>query len=285
MYRKQVRRRRAVLVGLVIAALVLLSTFISEGSGGPLHGVQSGVSTVLGPVGEASARALKPARDFVGWFDETFDARGENGALRDEVTELRRDLAAAEAAVGENRELRELVNLDQASELAGREPVTARVTFRPATAFYSLVMLDKGSSSGVRPDDPVVTGDGLIGRVSDVTSGTSTVTLITDHRSAVTVTVLPDGPSGIVQSEVGDPDDLLLNFIEGDARVRRGETLVTAGWSADGLSSRFPFGILIGEVTEATIGEQETFQRVRVRPFADLGELNLVQILTKGQSS
>jgi rod shape-determining protein MreC len=198
---------------------------------------------------------------------------------------LRQDLAAAEAAVGENRELRGLVNLDKTSELAGRDPVTARVTFRPATAFYSLVMLDKGSSSGVRPDDPVVTGDGLIGRVSDVTSGTSTVTLITDHRSAVTATVLPDGPSGIVQSEVGDPDDLLLNFIEGDARVRPGENLVTAGWSADGLSSRFPFGILIGEVTEATIGEQETSQRVRVRPFADLGELNLVQILTKGQSS
>ncbi len=284
MYRKQVRRRRAVLVALVIATLVLLSTFISEGGGGPLHSAQRGVAAVLGPVEEASGRALKPARDLVGWVDETFAARGENGALRDEVTELRDQLAEAEAAVGENRQLRSLVDLDAASQVDGRDPVTARVIGRSPTVFYSTVTVDQGSSSGVRADDPVITGDGLVGRISEVTAGTAFVTLITDHRSAVTGTVLPGGPSGIVQSEVGDPDDLQLNFIENDARVRRGETLVTAGWSADGLSSRFPFGILIGQVVEATIGEQETFQRVRVRPFANLAELDLVQILTRGDS-
>lgn len=282
MYRRQVRRRRAVLVALVIAALVLLSTFISEGGGGPLHSVQRGVATVLGPVEEASSRVLKPARDLVGWVDETFDARGENGALRDEVTDLRDQLVEAEAAVGENRQLRRLIDLDAASLVEGRDPVAARVAGRSPTVFYSTAILDHGSSSGVQVDDPVVTGDGLVGRVSEVTAGNALVTLITDHRSAVTTTALPSGPSGIVQSEVGDPDDLQLNFIEEDARVRRGETLVTAGWSADGLSSRFPFGIPVGVVTEATIGEQETFQRVRVRPFVNLAELDVVQILTRG---
>ncbi len=271
------------LVALVIAALVLLSTFISESSGGPLHSAQRGVAAVLAPVEEASGRALKPARDLVGWVDETFGARGENGALRAEVSELRDQLAESAAAVGENRQLRRLVDLDPANQAEGRDPVAARVIGRSPTVFYSTAKLDHGSSSGVRVDDPVITGDGLVGRVSEVTPGTAQVTLITDHRSAVTATVLPDGPSGIVQSEVGDPDDVTLNFIEDDARVRRGETLVTAGWSADGLSSRFPFGLLIGQVTEATIGEQETFQRVRVRPFADLGELDVVQILTGGE--
>ena len=273
------------LVGLVIACLILLSTFISEGSGGPLHSIQRGVSAVLGPVEEASGRALKPARDLVGWFDETFDARGENGTLKEEVKELREQLAAAEIAVGENRRLRRLVELDPSTELGGRDPVTARVIARNASVFYSAVTLDQGSSAGVRVDDPVITGDGLIGRVSEVTAGTAVVTLITDHRSAVTGTVLPDGPSGIVQSEVGDPDDLEFDFIEDDATVREGQTLVTAGWSAEGLSSRFPPGLLIGEVTEAKIGEQETFDRVTVRPFADFGELDLVQILTRKASS
>ncbi|MGI9557914.1 MAG: rod shape-determining protein MreC [Solirubrobacterales bacterium] len=285
MYRKQVRRRRAVLVGLVLACLVLLSTFISEGEGGPLHSAQRGVSAVLGPVEEASARALKPARDFVGWFDETFDARGENGALKAEVIELRDELADAESAVGENRELRRLTGLDPATELGGRDPVTARVIARNPTVWYSSVTLNQGTGSGVRVDDPVITGEGLIGRVSEVTPNTANVTLVTDHRSAVTARVLPDGPSGIVKSEVGDPDDLELDFIEDDAEVREGQTLVTAGWSSNEISSRFPPGLLIGEVVEAKIGEQEIFKTVTVRPFADLAELDFVQILTrKGDS-
>ena len=271
------------LVALVIAALVLLSTFISEGGGGPLHSAQRGVAAVLGPVEEASGRALKPARDLIGWVDETFAARGENGALRDEVSELRDQLAESEAAVGENRQLRRLVDLDPAGLVDGRDPVAARVIVRSPTAFYSTVSLDHGSSSGVQIDDPVITGDGLVGRVSEVTAGTAFVTLITDHRSAVTATVLPNGPSGIVQSEVGDPDDLQLNFIEEASEVRTGETLVTAGWSADGLSSRFPAGIPVGRVTEASVGEQETFQLVRVRPFVDLAELDVVQILIKSE--
>jgi rod shape-determining protein MreC len=282
MYRKQVRRRRAVLVLLVIAALVLLSLSFTEGSSGPLHSGQRGVAAILAPVEEGAGRALKPARDFVGWFDETFDARGENEGLREEVTELRDRLAEAEAAVGENRELRSLVDLGESGDIEGREPVTARVIARSPTVWYSTVTLDQGSSAGIAADDPVVTGEGLIGRVSEVTGGTAVVTLITDHRSAVTAKVLPDGPSGIVEPEVGDPDDLLFQLIENDREVTRGQMLVTAGWSAAGLDSRFPFGIRIGEVVEARPGEQETFQRVRVRPFADLRELNLVQVLTAG---
>ena len=283
MYRKQVRRRRAVLVLLVIAALVLLSLSFTEGSSGPLRSGQRAVAAVLAPVEEGTGRVLKPARDFVGWFDETFDARGDNKGLREEVTELRDRLVEAEAAVGENRELRKLVDLEESGEIEGREPVTARVIARSPTVWYSTVTLDQGSSAGVAPDDPVVTGEGLVGRVSEVTGGTAVVTLITDHRSAVTAKVLPDGPSGILEPEVGDPDDLLLAFIENDREVRRGQILVTAGWSAEDLDSRFPFGIRIGEVVEARPGEQEAFQRVSVRSFVDLRELNLVQILTRGE--
>jgi rod shape-determining protein MreC len=76
MYRKQVRRRRAVLVLLVIVSLVLLSSHFSEGSSGPLHGIQRGLATILAPIEEGADRALKPARDLVNWFDETFEARG-----------------------------------------------------------------------------------------------------------------------------------------------------------------------------------------------------------------
>ena len=281
MYRKQVRRRRAVLVLLVIASLVLLSSHFSEGSGGPLHGVQRGLATILGPIEEGADRALKPARDLVDWFDETFEARGRNDDLEAEVQDLRARVAAADAATKENQQLREMLDLGPGGGIAGRKEVAGRVIGRSPSVWYSTVAIDVGSSSGVAVDDPVVNGDGLVGRVTDTTAGTSQVTLVTDHRSAVSATVVPSGPSGVLEPEVGDPSVLLLDFIEDDREVDQGETVVTAGWTSGKLSSVFPYGIPIGRVSESTEGEQETFDQVHVEPFADVRELDFVEVLTE----
>src|SRR5918911_3166160 len=98
MYRKQLRRRRAILVLLIVAALVLLSTQFSESDGGPLHSMQRAVATVFGPLEEGASRALKPARDLVNWFDETFSARGREDDLQAEVDQLRKQVAAGKLA-------------------------------------------------------------------------------------------------------------------------------------------------------------------------------------------
>jgi rod shape-determining protein MreC len=283
MYRKQVRRRRAVLVALIVLSLVLLSTHFSEVESGPLHTVQRGVATVFAPVGEVAERALKPARDLINWFDETFDARGENEELRAEVAKLRAEVVAAEAAEGDNEQFRKLLSLvDKNPGLGEYALVTARVVERSPTVWFSDVIIDHGSSSGIERNDAVVNGDGLIGRISDVTSGTAQVQLITDHDNAVSAEVLPSGPTGIVEPEVGDPEDLLLDFIDNDETIQENQTLATAGWSNGVVSSAYPPGIPIGRVSEAEAGEQEEFQRVHVDPFADLRQLEYVQVLTAG---
>ena len=282
MYRKQVRRRRAILVLLVVAALVLLSTQFSEREGGPLHSMQRAVASVFGPLEEGASRALKPARDLINWVDETFQARGENDDLRSELQQLRTQLAQAQSAEGENEQLRKLLDLDRQGTLAGYTPVTARVIGRSPTVWYSTVTIDKGSSAGVELNDPVVTGDGLVGRITDVTRGTAAVTLITDDRSAVSARVLPDGPQGVAEPEVGDPSDLLLDFIDKGQPIQRGQILVTAGWSNGAISSAFPPGIPIGKVSETAVGEQQAYQRVHVTPYADIRGLDFVQVATGG---
>jgi rod shape-determining protein MreC len=284
MYRKQVRRRRAIMVLLIVAALVLLSTQVSDSGdgGGPLHSMQRAVASVFGPLEEGATRALKPARDMINWVDETFKARGQNNDLESEVQQLRNQLARAQGAEGENRQLRKLLHLDRAGTLAGYTPVTARVIGRSPTVWYSTVTIDKGSGSGVKTNDPVVDGDGLVGRITDITHGTAEVTLITDNRSAVSARVLPNGPEGVAEPEVGNSSSLLLDFIDRNAAISEGQMVVTAGWSNGNISSAFPPGIPIGRVSDATVGEQETYQRVHLEPFADLRGLDFVQVATGG---
>ena len=278
MYRKQVRRRRAVLALLVISSFALLTATYGQRSGG----LQRSVSAVFGPLQEGADRALKPARDLVNWFDETFAARGENRRLQDEIQALRSKFVAGQVALSDNNQLRKLLGLRRAGKVPiGFETVTGRVIARSPTVWYSTVTIDHGTGAGVSVNDPVITGDGLVGRVTSATHGTAQVTLITDHTSAVSAEVVPEGVQGVIKPEVGNPSDLVLDFIDSEKHVRSGQTVVTAGWKARGLASLFPYGLPVGTVTRATIAEQEASQQVHVRPYADIRDLEFVQVLTK----
>jgi len=278
-YRKQVRRRRAVLALLIIGSFVLLTITYGRGS----NGLQSGVSTVFSPVQSVADRALKPARDLVNWFDQTFDARGRNSKLNSELQIARKEAVGAQAAISENEQLRKLAGLDSSGAIpSGYDPVTGRVIARSPTVWFSDVVIDAGSGDGIRVGDPVVNGDGLVGTVTAVTGGTAKVTLIADHSSGVTAKVVPLGSQGVVRPAVGDPDDLILDFIDSTKHVGAGQAVVTAGWLGQDVDSRFPPNIPIGEVTTASIVEQEASQQVHLRPYADLRNLDLLQVLTGG---
>jgi rod shape-determining protein MreC len=280
-YRKQVRRRRTVLALLIVSSFLLLTLTFGRSS----SGLQEGVSTIFSPLQSIADRALKPARDMVDWFDKTFEARGENSRLEDELVEARRQAVAGQVALQENAQLRKLIGLSREPVLAASayELVTARVIGRSPTVWHSTVTVDVGSGDGVAADDPVISGDGLVGRVASVQPGSAQVSLLTDNSSAISAKVVPGGVQGVIKPDIGDPEDLILDFIDSTKTVSRGQTVVTSGWSAQGLSSLFPQGLPIGEVTRASIVEQEASQQVHLRPFADLANLDLVQVLTEGE--
>jgi rod shape-determining protein MreC len=282
MYRKQVRRRRAVLLLLVAASLTLLSLYYREGnSGGPLHGAQDVVSTIFSPISSVTDRALKPVRDLVNWFSETFEARGDKAQLEDQVASLRNQLAREQTQKGEAKELADLNELTSGGIVPdGTTPVTARVVGRSPTVWYSTVTIDRGTSDGVRVDDPVVAAQGLAGKVTQTTPNNSQVTLITDADSAVTARVQPSGATGVVEPNVGNPNDLQLDFLERSAQIAEGQMVLTAGFSTGDLGSIFPPGIPIGHITEATVEEQQAYQRVHLEPFADLRDMDFVKVLS-----
>ena len=135
---------------------------------------------------------------------------------------MRTRLAEAETANAENEEFRGLLGLDE-DELAsfGFKPVTARVITRTPSLVNATVGVNAGSADGVEVDDAVVAADGLVGRVTEVTSTEAPqVQLITDPRNGVSVAVAePDGPQGIVSATAGEPEELTLEFFSNEDEI------------------------------------------------------------------
>src|SRR5207248_6007772 len=165
-YKQTVRRRRAVLGLLVALSLVLLTAYFGESAAGGLHALQRGVLQVLAPIQEGANRALKPFRDLAGWFSDTLHARDQRDKLRKQVRGLRDQAISGQSAVRENVELKGLLGLDRSANLTAYHPVSARVIGRSPTVWYQTLKVDRGSSSGVRVDQHVVDGDGLVGHVA-----------------------------------------------------------------------------------------------------------------------
>ena len=279
---KVVRRRRIALATFVAASLVLITAYFGESGGGVLHTFQRGAQDAFAPIETGTTKALKPARDLFGWFGDTIDAKNENEKLQAEVESLRKRLGEAETATRDVAQLRALAKVGQADGFPqGTNPIGARVIARSPTVWYSTVKIDKGSTDGVEEDQPVIAAGGLAGRVVRVTGGTAEVALITDATSAVAAQVMPNGAAGVVRPQVGEPDDLLLDYLERGRRVTEGTTVVTSGFTSerDNVDSLFPRGIPIGRVTEVDLDEVELYQRVHIRPFADLRRVDYVQVL------
>ena len=289
--RKVIRRRRAALAVFVALSIAILTAYFGESSGGGFfHAFQRGAQEAFAPIETGASRALKPIRDLFGWAGDTVDAKDQNEELRKEVARLRSQLARSQTAERDVAQLKGLVGLQKEEGFPqGTEPVTARVIARSPTVWYSKIKIDKGSSDGVKVDQPVIasSGDiedeagGLAGKVTAVTGGNAEVTLITDASVGVGAQVMPAGASGVVRPEVGDPRDLLLDFVEGGRRVTENTTVVTSGFKTSRGESLFPRGIPIGRVTQADLDEVEIYQRVHIRPFADLKQIDIVQVLTK----
>lgn len=278
MYRRQVFRRRLILGGLVVLAFILLSVTFGSGSGR----FGSALGDVFGPVQEVASGALKPGRDLVNWFDETFEARGDREQLSRQLARARADAVAGKVALAENEQLRQVLKLERQGRLpADRRLVDATVISRSPTLWFSSVGIDRGAVDGVAVDDPVIEANGLVGIVSSVSRNTSVVTLLTDGASAASAEILPQGAQGIVRARIGEPGKLVLEFIDDTSGIVEGQSVVTAGWRSGSLSSLFPANLPIGEIEKAPIDRREAIQSVDVESFVDFRNLDLVQILVK----
>ena len=282
MYDKTVRRRRAVLALLVVLSLILLTAYFGEAPNGGLHSVQRGFLTVVSPIQDGANKALKPVRDLFGWFGDTLHAKSQRNELLKQNDRLRKEVIADRADEHGYHELLGLYHLDQLTVNSYR-PVTATVVGKSPNIWYSTVWIDKGTSSGVQRNDPVVNAEGLVGKVAQATSDGSVVDLITDSEVGVSARINGTGATGVVQPKVGDPNDLVLQYLPANTSATSGEYVVTSGTVASPDDSLYPPGIPIGQVS--SVDEESAYKSVNVHPLANLHNLDVVQVLTYTQGS
>jgi len=276
-----IRRRRLVLALLVGVSIILVTASFGSADSGPLHPVRSVVMTVLGPIEDGANAVLKPVRDLFGWFGSTVDAKDQAKRLRRERDELRRQVVDGRAALAENARLRRLVGLNSRLGLNNYGPVAATVIGRSPTVWFANVQINVGSSDGVRVNQPVVDGYGLVGTVSAVTPGTAVVTLITDRESGVSAKVVGAGDEGTVIAADGDPGSLSMVLPVRKSQARVGDPVVTAGTTSGPLATLFPPNIPVGTVSRVDPRSVEASGTIELRPLADLGHLDNVVVLTR----
>ncbi|HEY7622292.1 MAG TPA: rod shape-determining protein MreC [Solirubrobacteraceae bacterium] len=287
MYDKTVRRRRVVLGLLVASSLILLTAYFGESAGGGLHSVQRGVLDVISPIQEGTSKALKPVRDLFGWTGDTLDAKGQLKDLRKENSALRQQNIDLQSRVRDDAQLRAQAKLnDGPAQLNDNAPVHARVSGVDPNLWFDQVTIDKGTSSGIRTNQAVVTGQGLVGKVTFAWGSGATVTLITNHDTELGGTVMETGVKGLVGVDNGHPTSLVLSSLASQDVVKAGDTVVTSGTvsKVGRYQSPYPRNIPIGRVTHVDNPGQDD-QEAHVAPFANLRRLDLVEVLTKGDAA
>lgn len=262
----------------MLLSLVLITIYFRESSGGGLHSVQSAGATVLRPFEVGAERVARPFRDAYGYFSDLFSAKSENGRLRSEVDRLRQQATQNVTAAGDNVQLKRLLHFTNTSSYpAGFAFKGATIIARPSPDSEQQVAIDVGKTSGIRKYDPVVTNDGLVGSVTNVFHDTAQLTLLTDDTSAVSAVDARTRAPGIVKT--GASGKMSFDQVSKQQQVYETDTLVTAGWHENGLSSIYPPNIPIGRVESVGQNEVDLYKHVQLQPFADFSSLRYVLVL------
>jgi rod shape-determining protein MreC len=264
------RRTRAVLGVLIVAALVLITV-----------SYRSGRSSAAGGIGHAGAAVLGGAENLASSVGHLVTGSGSGGssgqvqALQKQIVQLNTQLAGERLSQSEYAQLHRLLALAG----AGGYRIVAATVIATAQGFQQKVTLDAGSADGVRPQETVVNGRGLVGQVTSVTAHTATVLLATASTSQVGVELAPSGQLGFVAGPgktPGGTGQFELQLLDGNAALKPGQQLVT---SASVNSRPFVAGVPVGVISRVQNRAGALTAKALVRPYVNFTELGVVGIV------
>lgn len=272
---KEIRQRAPLwLVTLLVTNLVIMAVDARDLNGE--HKIlRIWTQTFSSPLQSASSRASGAT---VGFFQQIWNFRStayENEQLKERVAALERELNSARQAQTESEHLKALLDLKQQIDI---QSVPARVIARDPSVWFNTVTINRGTSSGIELNMPVVTGGGIVGRVITVSPWASQVMLITDEKAGAGAVVGQLGQSGALGSVRGRADlgvgIIEMRYVSGLEKVEVNDNVMTTG--QDGI---YPPGLNVGRVVDVKNGTATQAHQILIKPGAQLDHLEEVAVL------
>ena len=272
---KEIRQRAPLwLVSLLIANLVVMAVDARDADGQQKL-LRIWTQTFASPIQNASSKATGATS---GFFQQIWNFRSsayENDQLKQRIAALETELNNARQAQTENERLRALLNLSDQSDI---KSVPARVIARDPSVWFNTITINRGSTSGISVNMPVVTGGGIVGRVITVSPFASQVMLITDEKAGAGAVVGQLGQSGALGSVRGRSDlgvgIIEMRYVSGLETVELNDSVMTTG--QDGI---YPPGLNVGKVVDVKKGTATQAHQILIQPGAQLDHLEEVAVL------
>jgi rod shape-determining protein MreC len=210
-------------------------------------------------------------QDFLQAPQDTARLRQRNLELEAEVSRLQSQIIELQQQLSETNILSALVEFARANP--ENDYQAAAVIGFDTNPFLRYVLINRGSDHGIRRGMPVVTQQGLVGRITAVTANAARVQLITDPASTVNVRLQPSGAQAVLTGQI--TGDVTLDMIPQEAKVQTGHLVLTSG-----LGGGYPPDLLVGQVTGIRGRDQDLFQRATVQTVIDFSKLEIVLVIT-----
>jgi len=272
---KEIRQRAPIwLVSLLVANLIIMAVDARDADGRQKI-LRVWTQTFASPIQSASSKATGATS---GFFQQIWNFRRtarENEQLRERLTQVETELHTAQQATAENERLKSLLSLNEQTDV---KKIPARVIARDPSVWFNTITINRGSSSGIAVNMPVVTPGGIVGRIITVSPWASQVMLITDEKAGAGAVVGQLGQSGALGSIRGRADLgaalIEMRYVSGLEKVENGDYVMTTG--QDGI---YPPGLNVGRVVEVKSGTATSAHQILIQPGAQLDHLEEVAVL------
>jgi rod shape-determining protein MreC len=251
--------------------MFLCSGLIVASAAGTLSSVEGIAATPLNVLSGVFHDVTQSIDGVAGDLTEIQELRARNAELEEALAQFQAELVELREIASDYQRIADLV--DYTNTAQDQETLAADVINYDQNGILRTIVVNRGTRDGIQRGMPVVTKQGLVGRIIDVQANASRVLLVTDESSFISARLQTTRTQGTVEGRL--TGNLRMRLIPLDAEVQVGDVVITSG-----LGGNFPPDIVIGQVTSRRQFEFELDQQAEVRSLVDFAALEVVLIVT-----
>ena len=265
-------RKRYLKITAISAVLILSLVLLSKIGDNP---VQRAVYSVMSPLFRTTEKIVTPVRKFSYRLKNAGKFEAEIEELKKQVNALKVENRSREEYIIENKRLKELLSLKDG--MTDGRMVTARVISYEPNSWYDTVVINKGENAGIDKDNAVITGLGVVGRVTEVGKNWAKVSTIINISNSVGVKLARTGDIGVVSGDaiLAENKQCRLEYLSNDKKLINGDILLTSG-----LGGIYPSDLNIGKVIDIHSDSAGNLDYAVVEPSVDFSSLYEVLVIT-----